>query len=64
MLQNNILVNSKGEHLLWALMFFKVYSTENMNRKIVRVDEKNFRKWSWIMVKALSRLYLVSSNLF
>ena len=64
MLQSNIPVNSKGEQLLRALMFLKVCSTQNMNSKIVRVDEKTFRKWSRIMVKALSRLDMVSSNSF
>ena len=45
-------------------MFLKAYSTENVNANIVRVDEKDFQEWSWIMVKALSRLDLVSLNLF
>jgi len=31
-------------HLLWALMFLKVYATESVHAAIAGVDEKTFRK--------------------
>jgi hypothetical protein len=44
-------------HLLWGLMFLKVYETDSVLAGIVGgIDEKTFRKWKWIIVKALSTL--------
>ena len=43
-------------HLLWALMFMKVYATETVHAGIARCDEKTFRKWSWLFVKGISQL--------
>ena len=31
-------------HLLWALLFLKVYSTEEVNAGRVKTDEKTFRE--------------------
>ena len=44
-------------HLLWALMFMKLYCLEPVNASIVGVDEKTFRKWSWIVIDAIESLY-------
>ena len=60
MVKDSVSLNSKTVHLLWALMFLKVFSTENVHANIMSVDEKTFRKLSWIFIKALSRLHLVS----
>ena len=44
------------EHLLWALMLLKQYSLTTVLAKTVKVDEKTFRKWSWIYLQALAEL--------
>jgi hypothetical protein len=44
------------QHLLWALMFLKLYCSERVNRMIVGVDEDTFRKWAWLFVEAISYL--------
>ncbi len=37
-------------------MFLIIYATENLHAFIVSAEEKTFRKWSWIIVRALSEL--------
>jgi hypothetical protein len=46
-------------HLLWALMILKVYSSEHVHAIIAGVDEKTFRKWSWIYVNEVESLNVV-----
>jgi hypothetical protein len=42
---------------LWGLLFLKVYETDSVLAGIVGgIDEKTFRKWKWIIVKAISNL--------
>jgi hypothetical protein len=43
-------------HFLWAFLFLKVYSTEAQHSITVGVDEKTFRKWSWLFVEEISNL--------
>lgn len=44
-------------HLLWALMFLKIYSKETITSRLVGgVDEKTYRKWVWIFVTAIADL--------
>ena len=44
-------------HLLWGLLFLKVYATESVLCGIVGgVDEKTFRKWAWLMVEKMAGL--------
>ena len=53
-------------HLLWGLMFLKLYVSESVNCALARgVDEKTFRKCSWMFVYAMSDLApdIVSINL-
>lgn len=52
-------------HLLWALMFLKLYSNEHVLAASAGVSEKTFRKWSWRFVKAIAKLkpHLVSLNI-
>ena len=47
---------TKPYHLLWALMFLKLYSTESIVAGIAGCSEKTFRKWSWTMLNLLDRL--------
>ena len=43
-------------HLLWDCMFLKTYNNEACLSSTVGVDEKTFRKWNWLFVKAISDL--------
>lgn len=45
------------KHLLYALVFIKAYSTEDIHCSIVDwPPAKTFRKWSWYFVKKISEL--------
>jgi len=45
------------KHLLWALMFLKIYGTEAVNCNLADgVDEKTFRKWAWLFVEGIAAL--------
>jgi hypothetical protein len=50
--------NSKPypKHLLWALMFLKSYDTEMNIASRLRVDEKTYRKWLWIILPWIATL--------
>ena len=50
---------TEPKHLLWSLMFLKLYSSENVLASIAGVDEKTFRKWTWHWVRILSELNIV-----
>lgn len=41
-------------HLLWALMFLKLYDSISVLSSIVQVDEKTFSKWTWKILSAIS----------
>jgi hypothetical protein len=43
-------------HLLWGLMFLKLYCSESIHAALVGCDEKTFRKWSWAFVDGISFL--------
>lgn len=58
----NLPHHAKPKHMLWALLFLKVYGTEHVHAGIVNVDEQTFRKWSCAFVKLISKLDLVSFN--
>jgi hypothetical protein len=44
------------EHLLWALLFLKLYATEEVLCNFAGTTRKTFRKWTWIVIKAISQL--------
>ena len=46
-------------HLLWALMFLIIYASEHVNRQLTGADEKMFRKWVWMAVRAIADLLIV-----
>ena len=50
-------------HLLWALMFMKLYSTEKVLSRLAGTTPKTYRKWTWLMLLATGKLrpYVVSS---
>lgn len=45
---------TKPKHLLWALMFLKVYNSEMVLSSWTGVTPKTFRKHMWPVVKAIS----------
>jgi len=54
---SNMPLGVQPVHLLWALMFLKVYATESVHAALAGgVDEKTFRKWSWIFVHGIADL--------
>ena len=44
------------KHLLWALLFLKVYSLEEVLSSMAETTEKTYRKWVWIIVNKLDEL--------
>ena len=46
----------KPLHLLWALMFLKVYAAEPVLAALAGVHERTYRKWTWCFVDAISTL--------
>lgn len=45
------------KHLLWALLFLRIYDTEATHcRMAACLDEGTFRTWSWFFVDELARL--------
>ena len=48
---------AKAFHLLWALMFLKLYAAECVLASIAAVNEKTYRKWAWAFVDALADLH-------
>ena len=41
---------AKTKHLLWTLMFLRLYDTEEILSGKVTADEKTYRKWVWIFI--------------
>ena len=54
-------VGAKPKHLLWALSFLKLYEVEEGRASRLQVDEKTCRKWTKILLLAISQLQLVSN---
>ena len=50
--------NSKREpkHLLWCLMFLKVYANESTHSRLVGAAVKTFRKWVWSTLTEIADL--------
>ena len=46
----------EGKHLLWALLFLKVYGNETTHSKIVGTSPKTFRKWVWQILTDIADL--------
>eukprot|EP00171_Calliarthron_tuberculosum_P007915 IDg7915t1 len=60
LLSDKVPRNAQPRHLMWALLFLKVYATEHVNRMLTGADEKPFRKWAWCFVKLISGLQLTA----
>ena len=46
----------KKKHMLWGLLFLKMYHTETVHSGMVGCDEKTFSKWVWKILTALADL--------
>jgi hypothetical protein len=44
------------DHLLWALMFMKLYTNETVLASVAGCTEKTFRKWAWFYTEAIAKL--------
>jgi len=55
-------VTCHPRHLLWGLMFLKIYGTEHVHAAMVSADEKTLRKWQWEIVSALANMKVVSGQ--
>jgi len=53
-------------HLLWTLLFLKVYATESVLASKCQCDEKTFRTKVWVVLKAIDsiKIFVVSSCIF
>jgi hypothetical protein len=50
-------LNQRPTHLLWALYFFKNYTTEEVSRKVLgNPDYKTMREHIWYMIEKISSL--------
>ena len=58
--QTNQYVTIKPRHLLYGLLFLKVYSTEEVHSGIFNVTTKTFRSHSWEAVRFIADLKMVS----
>ena len=48
---------SSPKHLLWALLFLKLYSTESTHAAMVGgIDEKTYRKWVWLVLEDVKKI--------
>ena len=50
---------AKPSHLLWALMFLKLYAIEHVHASLAGCDDKTFRAWQWLCLRVLATLKLV-----
>jgi hypothetical protein len=44
----------RPKHLLWTLMFLKLYSTELVLSVMARASRKTFRKWVWLLLPLIA----------
>ena len=57
------LSHARPEHMLWALLFLKIYGNETEMATLCgadkgSIDEKTFRKWTYIFVRRMACLLL------
>lgn len=45
----------KPKHLLWALMFMKVYNSELVFASWAGVTPKTYRKYCWMIIEAIAK---------
>ena len=45
--------DAKPKHLIWTLMYLKLYDTQRRSSVVLNSDSKTIRKWKCIILKAL-----------
>ena len=52
----------KGQHkhILWMLYYLKVNNPECASSVFFSTSEKNYRKWVWLFLRAISKIEMVS----
>jgi len=57
--------NARPIHLMWTLLFLKLYNSDTVLSGMAGCDEKTFRKWKWTFVNAIASMRKkVVSSLF
>lgn len=59
-IKNELPPGAEAKHLLWTLLFLKTYVDEHNRHSLFGADEKTIRKWTWIFIKHLSELNVVT----
>jgi len=55
--ERNMPKGAEPRHLTWSFYLMKLYNQEEVNSiNVGGVDEKTFRKWSWLFIEATSYL--------
>jgi hypothetical protein len=45
---------TRPKHLLWTLLFLKVYATEGLLAFMAQTSRKTFRKWVWLLLPLIA----------
>ena len=61
-IENLLPRGGKPVHLLWGLLYLKVYASEDVLVAIANTTRKTFRKWSKIVTKLMAHLNYVSTG--
>ena len=66
MVKKNMSIEPNREHLLWAMRFMKLYSTEEIHAAEVQKSEKTWRKWTWLYLEGIASVTdeVVSLNFY
>lgn len=56
--------DGKPCHMLWALLFLKLYESEHVHATLCNCDETTFRRWSKVYVEHISRCRIVRNCVF
>ena len=61
-IENLLPRGGKPFHLLWGLLYLKVYASEDVLVAFANTTRKTFRKWSKIVTKLMAHLNYVSTG--
>ena len=56
-LMENRPANALPKHFLWALLFLKVYASEEVLSKLVGTSRETYQEWVWRMLICISAMY-------
>jgi hypothetical protein len=62
--QNLVTEKDRVLHLMWALVFLKLYSSENALCTLLKCSEKTLRKWVWYFLDKCSQIDLVRTYIY